>query len=141
MRRDRCPADTVDRFLDDLQKRYGGIDAALIWPTYPNIGIDDRNQIDMVLSMPGGLEGVRGMVADFHRRGVKILFPFMLWDHGTRDPGVPWAQALARLMADIGADGMNGDTQDGVPLTFSTAAEQIGHPLASSRNCRSPTKP
>jgi len=121
---------TVDRFLDDLQKRYGGIDAALIWPTYPNMGIDDRNQIDMLLSMPGGLDGVRGMVADFHRRGVRVLFPFMMWDHGTRDPGAPWAQALARLMADIGADGMNGDTQDGVPLTFSTAAEQIGHPLA-----------
>jgi len=33
-------------------------------------------------------------------------------------------------MADIGADGINGDTQDGVPLAFSTAADKIGHPLA-----------
>ena len=30
---------TVDHYLDDLQKRYGGIDAVLIWPTYPNMGI------------------------------------------------------------------------------------------------------
>ena len=121
---------TVDRLLNDFKKRYGGVDAVLIWPTYPNMGVDARNQIDMLLSMPGGLEGVRGMVADFHRQGVRVVFPFMMWDHGTRDPGAPWARALARLMADIGADGMNGDTQDGVPLTFSTAAEQIGHPLA-----------
>ena len=120
---------TVDRLLNDFKKRYGGVDAVLIWPTYPNIGVDARNQIDMLLSMPGGLEGVRGMVADFHRRGVRVLFPFMLWDHGTHDPGAPWPQAVTRLMADIGADGMNGDTQAGVPLTFSTAAEQIGHPL------------
>ena len=121
---------TVDRLLSDFKKRYGGVDAVLIWPTYPNMGIDARNQIDMVLSMPGGLEGVRGMVADFHRQGVRVLFPFMLWDLGTRDPEAAWPQALTRLMADIGADGMNGDTQDGVPLTFSVAAEQTGHPLA-----------
>ena len=121
---------TVDRFLNDLKKRYGGVDAVLIWPTYPNIGVDNRNQIDMIASMPGGIAGVKGMVADFHRNGVRVLFPFMLWDHGTSDPGAPWPQSLTQLMADIGADGMNGDTQDGVPLTFSTAAERIGHPLA-----------
>ncbi|MGH9626686.1 MAG: formylglycine-generating enzyme family protein, partial [Bryobacteraceae bacterium] len=33
-------------------------------------------------------------------------------------------------MKEIGADGVNGDTQHGVPLAFSTAAEKIGHPLA-----------
>jgi hypothetical protein len=32
-------------------------------------------------------------------------------------------------MAQIGADGINGDTQDGVPLAFSLAADKIGHPL------------
>ena len=33
-------------------------------------------------------------------------------------------------MKEIDADGINGDTQDGVPLGFSLAAEKIGHPLA-----------
>ena len=33
-------------------------------------------------------------------------------------------------MAEIGADGIDGDTQDGVPLAFSLAADKIGHPLA-----------
>jgi len=121
---------TVDRYLDDLEKRYGGIDAVLIWSTYPNMGIDDRNQLEMVESMPGGVEGVRRMVADFHRRGVRVLFPMMMWDEGTHDPGKPWPQAIADLMKAIDADGINGDTQDGVPLGFSLAAEAVGHPLA-----------
>jgi formylglycine-generating enzyme required for sulfatase activity len=121
---------TVDRYLDDLDKRYGGIDAVLIWPTYPDMGIDDRNQLDMIRSMPGGVAGVTQMVADFHKRGVRVLFPMMMWDQGTRDPGKPWPQAIAELMAEIGADGINGDTQDGVPLAFSVAADKTGHPLA-----------
>ena len=115
---------TVDRYLDDLEKRYGGIDAVLIWPTYPNMGIDNRNQHDMIRSMPGGVPGVRQMVADFHRRGVRVLFPMMMWDQGTRELGTSWPQGIASLMAEIGADGINGDTQDGVPLAFSTAAGQ-----------------
>jgi iron(II)-dependent oxidoreductase len=121
---------TVDRYLDDLEKRYGGIDAVLIWPTYPNMGIDNRNQHDMIRSMPGGLTGVKQMIADFHRRGVRVLFPMMMWDQGTRDPAMPWPYAIATLMAEIGADGINGDTQDGVPLAFTLAADEAGHPLA-----------
>ena len=121
---------TIDRYLNDLEKRYGGIDAVLIWPTYPNMGIDDRNQHDMIRSMPGGVAGVKQMIADFHRRGVRVFFPMMMWDQGTRDPGVSWPDAIASLMADIGADGINGDTQDGVPLAFSLAADKTGHPLA-----------
>jgi iron(II)-dependent oxidoreductase len=121
---------TVDRYLDDVTSRYGGIDAVLVWATYPNMGIDDRDQLQMVESMPGGVEGVRQMVADFHRRGVRVLFPMMMWDEGTHDPGQPWPDAIAALMKSIDADGINGDTQDGVPLGFSLAADKIGHPLA-----------
>ncbi len=121
---------TVDRYLDDVEKRYGGIDAVLIWPTYPNMGIDNRNQHDMIRAMPGGVPGVKQMIADFHRRSVHVLFPMMMWDQGTRDSGIPWTEAIAGLMAEIGADGINGDTQDGVPLAYSLAADKTGHPLA-----------
>jgi formylglycine-generating enzyme required for sulfatase activity len=120
---------TVDRYLDDLEKRYGGIDAVLVWPVYPNVGIDDRNQHDITRTMPGGVEGLKQMVADFHRRNVKVLFPMMMWDQGTNDPHTDWPTAIAEFMKQIDADGINGDTQDGVPLAFSLAAEKTGHPL------------
>jgi iron(II)-dependent oxidoreductase len=122
---------TVDRYLDDLKKRYGGLDAVLIWPTYPNIGIDNRNQFDMVADMPGGITGVRNMVADFKRRGVRVFFPVMIWDNGTHNPGTSIAQALTKEMAEVGADGLNGDTMYGIPAEFLLAKNNTtNYPLA-----------
>jgi len=121
---------TVDRYLADLERRYGGIDSVLIWPTYPNIGIDNRNQFDLWRDMPGGCAGVRKMVAAFHRRGVRVLFPIMFWDHGTRDEGVPMAQRLAEMAKATGADGLNGDTMSPVTREFYTESLKVRHPLA-----------
>ncbi|HEV2136730.1 MAG TPA: SUMF1/EgtB/PvdO family nonheme iron enzyme [Terracidiphilus sp.] len=120
---------TVDRYLADLEKRYGGIDAVLIWPTYPNIGIDNRNQFDLIRDMPGGIDGLRAMVQDFHKHGVHVLFPYNPWDQGTRPEGIPDWDTIAKLMADIGADGINGDTMDAVPLAFRTASDKSAHPI------------
>jgi len=121
---------TIERYLDDLNQRYSGIDAVLIWHTYPNIGIDNRNQYDWLRDMPGGIAGVRKMIEDFHRHGVRVLFPVMLWDQGTRDEGVPDWVATAHLLAEVGADGVNGDTLSEVPLAFRRASDATGHPLA-----------
>ena len=120
---------TVDRYLDDLEKRYGGIDSVLIWPVYPNIGIDNRNQWDLHRDLPGGIPALKKMVEDFHRRGVRVFFPTMPWDNGTRDPGMPHWEATAKLMAEIGADGVNGDTFSGLPRAYRTASDATGHPV------------
>jgi formylglycine-generating enzyme required for sulfatase activity len=121
---------TVDRYLRDTEIRYGGIDSVLVWPTYPNIGVDDRNQYDLVHDMPGGIEGVRGSVDEFHKHGVKVLFPVMLWDQGTRPENKPDAEALTEELAAVNADGINGDTLSGVPYTFRKASDDLHHPLA-----------
>ncbi|MFN7993122.1 MAG: formylglycine-generating enzyme family protein [Bryobacteraceae bacterium] len=120
---------TVGRYLDDLEKRFGGIDAVLIWPVYPNIGIDNRNLWDLHRDLPGGIPALRKMIEDFHKRNVRVLFPTMPWDNGTRDPGMPYWEATARLMADVGADGVNGDTFAGLPRSYRTASDRTGHPV------------
>jgi gamma-glutamyl hercynylcysteine S-oxide synthase len=120
---------TVERFLADLDRRYGGIDSVLLWPVYPNIGIDNRNQFDLLRDMPGGAAGLREMVGEFHRRGVRVLFPTMPWDMGTRREPLGMPETLAALMKEIGADGVNGDTFGGVPRSYSAAADAVGHPL------------
>ena len=137
---------TVDRFLDDLQERYGcvapecflvlpqtslspctsstvaaplgarwihcpatlvcsGIDAVLLWQGYPNLGADDQNNFDMLRNLPGGIEGLREMVAAFHARDVKVLWPNFVWDTQTRVEGgsSAWqAEALTALVVETG---------------------------------------
>lgn len=46
----------------------------LIWPVYPNLGIDDRNLFDFYRDLPGGIADLRKMEDDFDRRGVKVFF-------------------------------------------------------------------
>jgi gamma-glutamyl hercynylcysteine S-oxide synthase len=121
---------TVDRFLADVEGRIGPIDAVLIWPLYPNIGADDRNQLDLIRDMPGGIPGLHRMVDEFHARGVRVFFPTLAWDSGTRDEGAPTPTALAELMTQIGADGVNFDTLEDVPSTFRAATDAARHPLA-----------
>ena len=123
---------TVERFLDDLNARYGGIDSVLLWPVYPNIGIDKRSQHDLLHDMPGGLEGLRQMIGDFHRRNVRVLFPVMPWDTGTHRPNEAFWDAAVRDMKAIGADGINGDTYNGIPREFLAASQARPIPWCSN---------
>src|SRR6185437_3016986 len=67
---------TVSKYLDDLNTRFGGIDAVLLWHSYPNIGIDERNQFQMLQSLPGFPDQVIRMIEEFHLYGVDVLIPF-----------------------------------------------------------------
>jgi gamma-glutamyl hercynylcysteine S-oxide synthase len=121
---------TVDRFLAETEARIGPIDAVLIWPVYPNLGVDDRNQFDLLRDLPGGVPKLRQMVQQFHARNVRVFFPILAWDTGTRDEGSPPWVAISQLLADIGADGINFDTLESVPAEFRRASDATGHPLA-----------
>ena len=117
---------TVDRYLDDLVERFGGLDSVLIWYVYPNIGIDDRNQTDLAHDLPGGLDGLRRAVDAFHARGVRVFLPTKPWDNGTREQGESDWEAIAGIVQAVGADGINGDTYNGVPRAFFDACERRG---------------
>ena len=120
---------TVDKYLDDLEARFGGLDSVLIWYIYPNIGIDDRNQFDLAHTLPGGIDGLKAAVQAFQARGVKVFLPAKPWDHGTRDPGVTHWDGMAEIIAYTGADGINGDTFNGVPRAFFDACDAKGNPV------------
>jgi len=121
---------TVSRYLDDVKTRYGGIDSVLLWPTYANIGIDDRNQFDLFRTMPGGLDAVTRITAEFHAAGVHVLWPYNPWDTGTRREPKSDADTFAELLKLTGGDGFNGDTMGVVPKVFWDAAVAVNYPLA-----------
>lgn len=101
---------TVERYLADVEERYGGIDSILLWPTYTNIGIDARNQFDYFRALPGGVAALRELVLEFKARGVRVLLAYNPWDQSTRSEGEPHWTTLVRLIKEAGADGFNGDT-------------------------------
>ena len=47
-----------------------------------------------------------------------MLWPVYPWDFGTRNPGETQVKALVDLVKEIDADGINGDTLDGVNITW-----------------------
>ena len=121
---------TPDRFLNDLKTRYGGIDAILIWPTYTNIGIDDRNQFDYFRCMPGGLDGVKNITMEFKARGVRVLWPYNPWDLGTHREPLNDQDTFAKLLKQTHGDGFNGDTMATIPESFWNASLNVNYPLA-----------
>jgi hypothetical protein len=134
---------TIPKYLADLRTRYGGIDAVLVWPTFPQLGLDDRNQFGYIRSMPGGVEGLRAMVAAFHAQGARVLLPYNPWDRGTRrercgdapyscggtlrrgDP-MSDAEAMAVLLLAIDGDGFNGDGQRAIDAIVKFAVPPQG---------------
>jgi len=126
---------TVDRYLADLKARYGGIDSVLLWPIYPNIGLDERNSFDMVHSLPGGIAKTRELVDQFHERGVKVLFGYTPWETLTRnhglEPGFKDRRTnLQSLLTELGMDGFNADTMNYVDEDFFINPLDKDHPFA-----------
>ena len=83
---------TVDRFLAETESRIGPIDAVLIWHVYPNLGVDDRNQFDLLRDLPGGVPALRQMVDKFHQPRGEGIFPDHCLGHAApakkaRSPG------------------------------------------------------
>ena len=131
---------TVERYLRDLKERYGGVDSILLWPTYTNIGADDRSQFDLFEALPGGLVALKEAVSELHAAGVNVLLAYNPWDGGTArcaaegngtcaggrcSPGGRQSDSciMTHLLAAIGADGINGDTMNNVPQGFADSPE------------------
>ena len=97
---------TPERFCADAEREFGGFDGVVLWHAYPVIGIDERNQFDFYREVPG----IRELVADLQALGLRVFVNYNPWDVGTRREPVADDLALARLVDELGADGVFLDT-------------------------------
>ncbi len=100
----------VDSYCKTMEKEFGGIQSVILWHSYPNIGIDEKNQFEMLREMPGGITGVAKVVDDFHKNGVKVFLTYNPWDLDTRRPENHDFIELAKIIDKTNADGIYLDT-------------------------------
>ena len=76
-------ADKQRHTLPDFVKRgkdlYGGDDIISIWPTWPTLGLDQRNQFDLFSDLPGGTAQLRKMTSQLHQEGTKLFVSYNPW--------------------------------------------------------------
>jgi Uncharacterized conserved protein len=101
---------TAGLFLDQHEREFGGFDSVVLWHAYPRIGVDARNQFDFYRDQPGGLEGLREVVRECHRRHVRVYINYNPWDKGTRREGKAVLDALVDMVGALEADGIFLDT-------------------------------
>lgn len=99
----------VEKYLENLQHKFGKVDNVILWQSYPRIGFDERNQFDLYLDMPGGLKGLREVVHEFHKEGIKVLICYNPWDGGTRFEE-SHVFPMVEILKSIEADGVYLDT-------------------------------
>ena len=100
----------VDEYCRTMQQEFGGMQSVILWHSYPNIGVDNRNQFDFFDAMPGGMQALKDAVDAFHRNGVKVFITYNPWDLDTRRPAQHDYPELARVIKTMGADGIFLDT-------------------------------
>ncbi|MEN8115556.1 MAG: SUMF1/EgtB/PvdO family nonheme iron enzyme [Bacteroidota bacterium] len=115
---------TLDDFIEFNNKVLGGAEIYGLWPTWPALGMDQRNQWDMYRTMPGGMDAVKGLADLCHRNNSHLFIAFKPWDTATRNED-PY-DALAQSINETGADGVVLDCSGASSEQLRAAADNGG---------------
>ena len=112
-----------DRTLTAWDKLLGPIDIFTIWPTWPRLGLDARNQWDMYRDLPGGLAELRRQVDLAHSLGKKYFISYNPWDESTRHED--HIAGMETMLRTLDADGVVLDTRGESSREFQAAADRV----------------
>ncbi|MFA6126085.1 MAG: SUMF1/EgtB/PvdO family nonheme iron enzyme [Bacteroidales bacterium] len=113
----------LQAFLDRGKKWYGGDDFVGVWPTWPSLGMDQRNQWDLFRDMPGGLKALNQTAEMCRQNGSRFFICYNPWDADTRSEN--HFGGMAELIQAIGADGVVLDTQGSSSFELQHAADSV----------------
>ena len=116
-------APRLENFLLDHQRQFGQYDAFILWPTWPRLGIDQRNQFDLYRDLPGALPRLRREAGIAHRMGTKYFISYNPWDTGTRREN--HLEGIRSLLSSIDADGIVLDTWGSSTREVQAAADSV----------------
>lgn len=112
----------LPEFFERGKRLYGGDDVIALWPTWPTLGIDQRNQFDMFRDLPGGMERIRRDAEFARSQGTAFFVCYNPWDEGTREEG--HMDGLYELIMETDADGVVLDTRGGSSTELQEAADR-----------------
>ncbi|TAL75030.1 MAG: sulfatase-modifying factor protein [Bacteroidetes bacterium] len=102
---------------------FGNIDVFGIWPTWPRLGLDQRNQWDLYRDLPGGTEQLRNFVRVSHQVNTRFFISYNPWDNSTRKED--HYRGMAQLIAETEADGVVLDTRGSSSFELQAAADSV----------------
>jgi gamma-glutamyl hercynylcysteine S-oxide synthase len=111
--------DVIKKGLD----QFGKIDVYGLWPTWPRLGLDQRNQSDMYRDLPGGIQQLNIFIRMSHLSDTKFFIAYNPWDNSTRHED--HYKGLAQLIADTDADGVILDTMGSSGAELQNAADSV----------------
>ncbi len=112
-----------DTFLTGRDAVLGKLDAYMIWPTWPRLGLDQRNQWDMYRDLPGGLTELRRQVQYAHANRTKYFIAYNPWDESTRNED--HVAGMEDMLRKLDADGVVLDTWGQSSKEFQAAADRV----------------
>jgi gamma-glutamyl hercynylcysteine S-oxide synthase len=113
----------LKEFIDRGKKLYGGDDIISIWPTWPTLGLDQRNQFDLFRDLPGGTAQIKKLADMCRQNDAKFFICYNPWDESTRDEN--HFEGLSDLIKETSADGVILDTRGESSKELQDAADHV----------------
>ncbi len=113
----------LESFLQRMTPLLGGTDVVGIWPNWPMLGLDQRNQWDLMRALPGGPDKVREQAEMSRRYGARFFISYNPWDESTR-----WEDhhaGMSDMIRDVAADGVVLDTEGKSSPERQAAADRV----------------